>query len=36
MADVNMTIDMVNASQAGMKAIGAGLAVDLTGGEWCC
>ena len=31
MADVNMTIDMVNASQAGMKAIGAGLAVGLTG-----
>jgi V/A-type H+-transporting ATPase subunit K len=26
-----MTIDMVNASQAGMKAIGAGLAVGLTG-----
>jgi V/A-type H+/Na+-transporting ATPase subunit K len=31
MAYVNMTIDMVNASQAGMKAIGAGLAVGLTG-----
>ncbi|HVP95630.1 ATPase [Methanoregula sp.] len=31
MADVNMTLDMVQASQAGMKAIGAGLAVGLTG-----
>ncbi|ABS56863.1 H+-transporting two-sector ATPase, C subunit [Methanoregula boonei 6A8] len=31
MADVNMTIEMVQASQVGMKAIGAGLAVGLTG-----
>ena len=31
MADVNMTLDMVQASQTGMKAIGAGLAVGLTG-----
>jgi len=31
MADVNMTLDMVQASQVGMKAIGAGLAVGLTG-----
>lgn len=29
--DVNMTLDMVQASQVGMKAIGAGLAVGLTG-----
>ena len=31
MADVNMTLEMVQASQVGMKAIGAGLAVGLTG-----
>ncbi|MFY9982446.1 MAG: ATPase [Methanoregula sp.] len=31
MADVNMTLDMVQASQVGMKAIGAALAVGLTG-----
>jgi V/A-type H+-transporting ATPase subunit K len=31
MADVNMTLEMVQASQLGMKAIGAGLAVGLTG-----
>ncbi len=31
MADVNMTLEMVQASQAGMKALGAGLAVGLTG-----
>ena len=31
MADVNMTLEMVQASQVGMKAIGAGLAVSLTG-----
>jgi V/A-type H+/Na+-transporting ATPase subunit K len=31
MADVNMTLEMVQASQMGMKAIGAGLAVGLTG-----
>jgi len=31
MADVNMTLEMVQASQTGMKAIGAGLAVGLTG-----
>ncbi|MFA6363815.1 ATPase [Methanoregula sp.] len=31
MADVVMTLEMVQASQVGMKAIGAGLAVGLTG-----
>ena len=31
MADVNMTLEMVQASQVGMKAIGAGMAVGLTG-----
>ena len=31
MADVNMTLEMVQASQVGMKAIGAALAVGLTG-----
>jgi V/A-type H+/Na+-transporting ATPase subunit K len=31
MVDVNMTLEMVQASQAGMKALGAGLAVGLTG-----
>ena len=31
MADVNMTLEMVQASQAGMKALGAGIAVGLTG-----
>jgi V/A-type H+-transporting ATPase subunit K len=31
MADVNMTLEMVQASQVGMKAVGAGLAVGLTG-----
>ena len=31
MADAVMTIEMVQASQVGMKAIGAGLAVGLTG-----
>ena len=31
MADVTMTLEMVQASQVGMKAIGAGLAVGLTG-----
>jgi len=31
MADATMTIEMVQASQVGMKAIGAGLAVGLTG-----
>jgi V/A-type H+/Na+-transporting ATPase subunit K len=31
MADVNMTLEMVQASQAGLKAIGAGLAVGLAG-----
>ena len=31
MADVNMTLEMVQASQMGMKALGAGLAVGLTG-----
>jgi V/A-type H+/Na+-transporting ATPase subunit K len=31
MADAVMTLEMVQASQVGMKAIGAGLAVGLTG-----
>jgi len=31
MADAVMTIEMIQASQVGMKAIGAGLAVGLTG-----
>ena len=31
MADATMTIEMVQVSQVGMKAIGAGLAVGLTG-----
>jgi V/A-type H+/Na+-transporting ATPase subunit K len=31
MADVNMTLEMVQASQVGLKAIGAGLAVGLAG-----
>jgi V/A-type H+-transporting ATPase subunit K len=31
MVDVNMTLEMVQASQVGMKAIGAGIAVGLTG-----
>jgi V/A-type H+-transporting ATPase subunit K len=31
MADVNMTLEMVQASQVGLKAVGAGLAVGLTG-----
>jgi V/A-type H+/Na+-transporting ATPase subunit K len=31
MVDGNMTLEMVQASQAGMKALGAGLAVGLTG-----
>ena len=31
MADVNMTLEMVQASQVGMKALGAGMAVGLTG-----
>ena len=31
MADVVMTLEMVQASQMGMKALGAGLAVGLTG-----
>ncbi|MGA2160892.1 MAG: ATPase [Methanoregula sp.] len=31
MVDVNMTLEMVQASQMGMKALGAGLAVGLTG-----
>ncbi|BBL67228.1 ATPase [Methanoculleus chikugoensis] len=31
MADVVMTLEMVQASQLGMKALGAGLAVGLTG-----
>jgi V/A-type H+-transporting ATPase subunit K len=31
MADVNMTLEMVQASQLGLKAIGAGLAVGMTG-----
>ena len=31
MADVNMTLEMVQASQIGLKAVGAGLAVGLTG-----
>jgi V/A-type H+/Na+-transporting ATPase subunit K len=31
MADATMTLEMVQASQVGMKAIGAGLAVGLTG-----
>jgi V/A-type H+-transporting ATPase subunit K len=31
MVDGNMTLEMVQASQVGMKAIGAGIAVGLTG-----
>jgi ATP synthase subunit C. len=31
MADATMTLEMIQASQVGMKAIGAGLAVGLTG-----
>ncbi|MFA5236248.1 MAG: ATPase [Methanoregula sp.] len=31
MVDTVMTLEMVQASQVGMKAIGAGLAVGLTG-----
>ncbi|MDD3622119.1 MAG: ATPase [Methanofollis sp.] len=31
MADPVMTLEMVEASQMGMKAVGAGLAVGLTG-----
>jgi V/A-type H+-transporting ATPase subunit K len=31
MVDVGMTLEMVQASQMGMKALGAGLAVGLTG-----
>ena len=31
MADVNMTLEMVQASQMGMKALAAGIAVGLTG-----
>ena len=31
MVDVGMTLEMVEASQMGMKAIGAALAVGLTG-----
>ena len=31
MVDVGMTLEMVQASQLGMKALGAGLAVGLTG-----
>ncbi|HVP95238.1 MAG TPA: ATPase [Methanoregulaceae archaeon] len=31
MVDANMTLEMVQASQAGLKAIGAGLAVGLAG-----
>lgn len=31
MADAVMTVEMIQASQVGMKAIGAGLAVGLTG-----
>ena len=31
MADAVMTVEMITASQTGMKAIGAGLAVGLTG-----
>ena len=31
MADVVMTLEMVQASQMGMKALGAALAVGLTG-----
>jgi V/A-type H+-transporting ATPase subunit K len=31
MADANMTLEMVQASQVGLKALGAGMAVGLTG-----
>mgnify|MGYP001428748879 CR=1 FL=1 len=31
MADAVMTLEMIQASQAGMKALGAGIAVGLTG-----
>jgi V/A-type H+/Na+-transporting ATPase subunit K len=31
MADATMTLEMVQASQVGLKAIGAGLAIGLTG-----
>jgi V/A-type H+/Na+-transporting ATPase subunit K len=31
MVDANMTLEMVQASQVGLKAIGAGLAVGITG-----
>ena len=31
MVDVGMTLEMVQASKMGMKALGAGLAVGLTG-----
>ena len=31
MADANMTLEMVQASQIGLKALGAGMAVGLTG-----
>jgi V/A-type H+-transporting ATPase subunit K len=31
MADVTMTLEMVQASQIGFKALGAGMAVGLTG-----
>jgi len=31
MVDVGMTLEMVQASQLGMRALGAGLAVGLTG-----
>jgi V/A-type H+/Na+-transporting ATPase subunit K len=31
MVDANMTLEMVQASQVGLKAIGAGLAVGLAG-----
>jgi V/A-type H+-transporting ATPase subunit K len=31
MVDGNMTLEMVQASQMGMKALGAGIAVGLTG-----
>jgi V/A-type H+-transporting ATPase subunit K len=31
MADVNMTLEMVKASQMGMRAIGVSIAVGLTG-----
>jgi V/A-type H+-transporting ATPase subunit K len=31
MADAVMTLEMVQASQVGLKAVGAGLAVGLTG-----